>query len=135
MAKRKQFGHAPEPWAIDGWEESLTWIRSTSPSAGHGDVICNPPEECLKPSFQRWPANARRIVECVNACQGIDPKVVPGLVDLAQWLSQRLTLGGKVDSNNLLKAITWAKGILERGGVGSDVGLRAPHPRGGKRRS
>ena len=32
-------------------------------------------------------ANARRIVACVNACEGINPEAVPDLLEAAEWLN------------------------------------------------
>ncbi|MEN6550004.1 MAG: hypothetical protein ABFE07_28505 [Armatimonadia bacterium] len=112
MNRKKALSYAPEPWQVEE-EGEVSWISSTHPRAGVGDLVCNPPERDLRHSLRRWPANARRIVECVNACRGINPRAVPQLVALAQWLSGRLVLGGKVDSENFLKAVTWAQRALK----------------------
>lgn len=67
--------HTPEPWKVGKFGHSIT------PSNGRGS-ICR--FEGLRNMLQRYEANAKRIVNCVNACAGIDnpPEAIRKLVEV-----------------------------------------------------
>ncbi len=72
--------HTPEPWVIDG---QCAAAESDQVNNGFFTAICKGPD---------GEANARRIVACVNACEGIsteDLEAVPrlGLLNLSQFSS------------------------------------------------
>lgn len=86
--------HTPEPW--EALRLQCAWgIQSTSESADPDERVCHLPyhfeyrgEPCGSITSQNKTnaeieANARRIVACVNACEGIaDPeKAIPALVE------------------------------------------------------
>lgn len=66
--------HTPEPWDLSclGAGEEIEALRITGP----GD------EEVIPPTYMDTPTeeNFKRIVSCVNACEGLNPEAVPELV-------------------------------------------------------
>lgn len=73
--------HTPEPWVIDG--QCAAAAESDQVNSGYYTAICKGPD---------GEANSRRIVACVNACEGIsteDLEAVPrlGLLNLSQFSS------------------------------------------------
>ena len=63
--------HTPEPWTGD--EASIA-------GPGEWNPICHASYE----DSDSTPHDMRRIVACVNACQGINPEAVPELLGLAK---------------------------------------------------
>jgi hypothetical protein len=62
--------HAPEPWRDTG-DEVCSDARGLS-----GNIVCDKPK--FGESAKYWPANAERIVNCVNALEGVhNPSVLP----------------------------------------------------------
>lgn len=82
--------HTPEPWAIGfsdgtgrGENGDGCWITAGDHAAHKADAIVS----VVPGGRDDWnvakgpnPANAARIVACVNACAGIDPAAVPDLL-------------------------------------------------------
>ena len=74
--------HTKGPWEIyqGQYDESNDeWIhrphiRSVAPNL-MGNIICEAPTDFLL-SMIGWEANFRRIVACVNFCQGVDTKTL-----------------------------------------------------------
>ena len=67
--------HTPGPWKYDGQE-------AVYPSAPIEAPTCLPICHVSYEQSERSPANLRRIVACVNACEGIvDPSAVPEMLD------------------------------------------------------
>lgn len=72
--------HTPEPWILDA---ACVAAESDQLNNGFYAAICQGPDRC---------GNARRIVACVNACEGIsteDLEAVPrlGLLNLSKFSS------------------------------------------------
>ena len=98
-------GHTSEPWEYrpaphDDW--GIVRAPHAGLDAGLGGVICQArdpealSEGVLAPyrdsGKDPWEANARRIVDCVNACEGIaDPSVVPDLLAALEGLCERVS--------------------------------------------
>lgn len=61
--KNEETQHTDEPWTIDGTEIGTRKQHICTAFVGN---------ERKNMVFDNWPANARRIVACVNACKGID---------------------------------------------------------------
>jgi hypothetical protein len=81
--------HTPGPWqqrddmTSEGWVTIIANVDGEYDADGRVhhtyDVIC----VCEDEYGERLPnvsANTRRIVECVNACEGINPQAVPDLL-------------------------------------------------------
>jgi hypothetical protein len=90
--------HTPGPWEADGGDTS-TWWAVTLPTGGY--VIADLSESSY--SADQDAANARRIVACVNACEGIDDPAA-ALAEVREVL--------RVDLRNLRVA---ASSCAERG--------------------
>jgi hypothetical protein len=58
--------HTPTPWEVDQLA-----VSSVNEPLDGGDIICEAPTG-YDHSMIRWDANASRIVQCVNACEGMD---------------------------------------------------------------
>jgi hypothetical protein len=80
--------HTPTPWEIDDLA-----ISSVNPPEDYGDIICEAPIG-WDDSMKRWEANAARIVQCVNACEGISNEDLSVKVQI-----QLSNLAYKVDRN------------------------------------
>lgn len=79
--------HTPEPWEV--WDTG----KSVTLKAKFGTPGMDASQ--LYPVFTVGPgvnqnANARRIVECVNACEGINPDAVPELLAALQSSIQNI---------------------------------------------
>ncbi len=71
--------HSKEPWritSIDGWDG----VGTVPDARGFADDVC-------KLVFNN-PANARRIVACVNACRGISTEALESIKDA--WIMKSL---------------------------------------------
>lgn len=81
--------HTLEPWVLTNWENSnydaiaihggengTQWIAEVVLDHDVGDK-----------SAAEMKANANRIVECVNACAGINPSAVPKMLAACKMLS------------------------------------------------
>lgn len=71
--------HTREPWAQD-WNAPLAII-------GEGHLVAKSFYWSGSENAGRPESNARRIVACVNACEGINPDAVPELLDAAEILA------------------------------------------------
>lgn len=66
--------HAPAPWKLEPSYPEVEWKRSISTERGNMCVAVNLPAD-----------NAARIVECVNACEGINnPAAIVKLIEAAK---------------------------------------------------
>jgi len=63
--------HTPGPWVANGTEVHM--LPEDGSLGGGFDI-----RHCPKPHH-----NARRIVDCINACEGINPDAVPSLLEAA----------------------------------------------------
>lgn len=87
---RTDAAHTPAPWkvranpngtlSIDAREPDGTACSPASVNGDATDVECGP---------VTW-ANARRIVACVNACEGMNPEAVPALLEACRKASALL---------------------------------------------
>jgi len=83
--------HTKEPWYVeDGWRwpihkdlEKTPYISILGEKQGVSAAIVADIPVHGKPIEME---NANRIVDCVNACIGIDPNVVPKMLDLLSRL-------------------------------------------------
>ncbi len=84
--------HTPEPWKVHhhshiNREQWLSILNGTFDITHNG--AANPAVvACSKYSAmtdEENLANAQRIVDCVNACEGINPKAVPDLLGAAKY--------------------------------------------------
>lgn len=89
--------HTAEPWvAIEhgdigsGWWSVLkgAWDVSGNQASNPG-VVADSKYSAMLPDENA--ANAKRIVACINACEGINPKAVPGLLKAARGARAALT--------------------------------------------
>ena len=85
--------HTQEPWVKhqhDPFEPR--WIMTLEPKAlfiarmGH-------PAGCDSPDQDTEAANADRIIDCVNACAGINPEAVPDLLEVCQSIMAGVKAG------------------------------------------
>jgi hypothetical protein len=51
-----------------------SWLAAVDEQDDGGDLICCAPDGEV--SMERWPANARRLVACWNACDGISTEAL-----------------------------------------------------------
>jgi hypothetical protein len=70
-SERANFKHTPGPWFIDGPEAISAPVDPCNPHGDWSSIVEQP--NFSKFSFE---ANAARIVECVNAMNGLNPKAV-----------------------------------------------------------
>jgi len=74
--------HTKGPWKTD--RDCLNSILIVDPNGGEVCSTYNPDGSDLGPADRE---NAERIVECVNACEGIEnPAVIKELIELATYL-------------------------------------------------
>lgn len=87
--------HTPEPWQSDRncvfvqpgavrW-----WIANTNTIRGASGYYASPIAEAeteagIAPKHECASADAARIVECVNACAGLNPAEIPALIEAAE---------------------------------------------------
>lgn len=81
--------HTPEPWITDATGDGGDIARHIMNANGHGPVYIArlPMVGTLGRAYKSQEANARRIVACVNACEGITTE---RLEDLGRPLMQHL---------------------------------------------
>lgn len=92
--------HTPTPWTID----TSTGVITIKATIGFDEQLEAPISEtiALLPMTETNEANAKRIVECVNACEGIhDPKELILAADVAMAENREL----KKQRNELLVTI------------------------------
>ena len=85
--------HTKEPWNFKRVKEFPEWPCEVTASAGLHDVkivaFCR---------LHRREADAQRIVDCVNACKGINPGAVPEVIAALEGLlktwKKRIGTGG-----------------------------------------
>lgn len=72
--------HTQEPWEVveHSWAETGIYAKGKGRVAG----VRHDPEE--DPLAEQAPANAARIVACVNACEGIDPEAIGAMIRALQ---------------------------------------------------
>ena len=71
--------HTPGPWKVSTANPYAVNTVSGGIATAHGTDDANYSE--FFPSTEQAKANARRIVACVNACEGINPEAVPDLLE------------------------------------------------------
>jgi hypothetical protein len=72
---------SPGPWEINGHH-----IASREPGF-HPNIVCEVPRGALE-SAKYWPANAERIVNCVNALEGVhNPQVLPQVLKTLRFIN------------------------------------------------
>jgi len=101
--------HTPGPWRLT---TGAYWLR-----------IVGPAKEAIA-SFgnqRRWldgvevAANARRIVACVNACEGINPEAVPDLLEACRKLIEANSIHAhEIDEDILALAVDMAEAALAK---------------------
>lgn len=69
--------HTPGPWKVTG----TGTIRYIDAPAGNG--IMQEVAACMRVEYGDMDANARRIVACVNACEGLDTYLLENSGDIA----------------------------------------------------
>ena len=67
--------HTPEPWRTEGGDRAEVLTKD-----GYMIASC----EWAQKEDDIPDANAERIVDCVNACAGLDPEAVPGLLAVCE---------------------------------------------------
>jgi hypothetical protein len=76
------YRHAPEPWRDTG-DEVCSDAGGLS-----GNIVCDKPK--FGESAKYWPANAERIVNCVNALEGVhNPQVLPQVLKTLRYINGR----------------------------------------------
>lgn len=114
--------HTPTPWLVD-------------PSAGVGCVYCDDVTGSIVarttgPGFELAPrplgeveANARRIVACVNACEGIDTLALEIITSTGNTLRKRFETGGGISLAQLQRdqLLAFARDILGHLPDGGDL--------------
>jgi len=105
--------HTAEPWSVGTWADKVgVWGK-----AGDCIAVC---DGCSLGDAN--PSNAARIVTCVNACAGINPNAVPGLVAALEQLVKEVeaiiedgTLPPKANNHDSMiaarAALAAAKGV------------------------
>ena len=98
--------HTPEPWERNGKRIERIYL---------GMKVSEQVELIARVYGEDSEANARRIVACVNACAGINPKAVPELVEALEaaelWIEETLPVlesmaGGETEGGHgLLESI------------------------------
>jgi len=73
--------HTPEPWCIDRFHGRPGWIAPLSNPDGKS--ICNI-DGGSSYSDEVSEANAQRIVDCVNGCEGVNPAAAPELLQVLE---------------------------------------------------
>ena len=91
------------PWQLSAPEDRYdTWL-----------ILCSAPHEVahIAPRFksgerdkEQEEANARRIVACVNACEGISTEVLESITDFGDSIASRFQFRNKVEKE-LLEAL------------------------------
>lgn len=90
--------HTAEPWALDKeidgvYADSITWVK------GGWGLVCKTTNQTrcnFTPSVEVCEANAKRIVDCVNALDGIDD--VSGFIEEMKGILE----GGKDNATSVL---------------------------------
>ena len=75
----KESKHTMGPWRV-GTGTVTRMDCETKTVCGQGIVIAEAPAYIQEERPVR-DANAARIVECVNACEGLEPAAIPGLIE------------------------------------------------------
>ena len=76
--------HTPEKWTVAGYDKlngvPVLVVQAIERQPGNNSIeaFCPGPNAA---------ANAHRIVACVNACEGLNPEAVPGLLEALQAIS------------------------------------------------
>lgn len=100
----KMSKHTPGPWHVAGQD---ICIPEWGSEHEHGRVKI---AEVKKTQYtakrdvpiKAWPANAARIVECVNACEGIEnPKEILDLIKVCQLIAEDNDGAGKLMRKSL----------------------------------
>lgn len=71
--------HTQEPWDTDG---------TAVYQHGYGHIAIAPRHKLGTGGAKQSELNLRRIVACVNACQGINPEVVPEMVGVLEKIQR-----------------------------------------------
>jgi hypothetical protein len=91
-----EMNHTPEPWRLgrgDSSDDHMCTVTTNHPNVAMQHVICRTwspyyqasyPASSIEFSRKEQIANARRIVACVNACEGINPEAVPDLLEACE---------------------------------------------------
>jgi hypothetical protein len=87
-----QIKHAPEPWKMTDADDTDVcifaandnWLANVGINVFNGSIA----DEHLQFLFDMDKANARRVVACVNACEGVTNEVLE-LFELGKVISQR----------------------------------------------
>lgn len=82
--------HTPGPWALDDPNEMTSAVAETARHGIYGLFLSEEQCETNDRAFELDKANAQRIVDCVNACEGINPAAVPELIASIQNLNEQL---------------------------------------------
>jgi hypothetical protein len=96
----KNMKHTPGTWEVQLSDVSAPYITAQRSGYEVGyDVIMS-----INPQLRNHEANCKRIVECVNACEGIeDPSVVPEMLRVMKGTVQ--AIGMLVDADTQLYVI------------------------------
>lgn len=86
--------HTPTPW------EKLKDYSITSPDAELGSqVLYMPSNEAFKKGGFKREADLNRAIACVNACEGINPEAISGLIETLERIQDNAS-GGFTDIRN-----------------------------------
>lgn len=96
--------HTPGPWKVTG----TGTIRYIDAPAGNG--IMQEVAACMRVEYGDMDANARRIVACVNACEGLDTYLLENSGDIASAATAQAKYIQKIERqrDQLLEAILLA---------------------------
>lgn len=93
--------HTPGPWKLQGGV-IVNGSMEESPYSQRYPVICRTDNPRLQVAEQN--ANARRIVDCVNSCEGINPEAVPELLEACKAVVGRVDIP-RTDADG----VTWCR--------------------------
>lgn len=80
--------HTNEPWiAVATYKEGSAWTLRERIKSGR--VIASIPFQINRPDEQKT-ADAHRIADCVNACEGINPEAIPDMIEALKTFQREI---------------------------------------------
>jgi hypothetical protein len=97
--------HNPCPWTVDSGEYNVAETARHSIRGPFPPVDFS--TETRESAYKRDEDTANRIVACVNACDGLNPKAIPSILEAAkrlvrEWESDEVTVGCYEDFKSAL---------------------------------